>query len=669
MSYFENNQQRLFFRRETETLIVEAWNENSLRVRNYKFNNFTNENFALLPVSQKNNPTIEISEDDATITNGKIKAVITKHGKITFYNQRNDVLLEEYNRNLNDVCDEKSSLLAIQARQFKPIINGDFLITARFEANPGEKIYGMGQYQHPYLDLKGAELELAQRNSQASVPFALSSLGYGFLWNNPAIGRASFAKNMTYWHAESTKILDYWITAGDTPCEISKAYSISTGTVPMMPDYAMGFWQCKLRYYNQQEVLNIAREYKRRGLPISVIVIDFFHWIQQGDWDFDPEFWPDPEKMVAELKSMDIELMVSIWPTVDFLSKNYKEMKEKGYLISAEKGVNLSLSLVHDSLYFDTTNPDARNFVWEKVKKGYYDKGIKLFWLDQAEPEYSAYDFENYRYHLGPNTQIGNLYPSMYSKTFYDGMQSEGQENIINLVRCAWAGSQRYGALVWSGDIASSFNSFRNQVVAGLNMGMAGLPWWTTDIGGFHGGDPKDPKFIELLTRWFQYGTFCPVMRLHGFRQPEQPIYTKDGQLLLGTGADNEVWSFGEDTYTILCKYLKIREAIKPYITTLMERAHQDGTPVIRTLFYEFPDDKNSWDIEDEYMFGGELLVAPITYENMKSRKVYLPKGADWTYVWDGKKYGGGCTVEIDTPIDIIPLFYKNDTDLGIQNI
>lgn len=155
-----------------------------------------------------------------------------------------------------------------------------------------------------------------------------------------------------------------------------------------------------------------------------------------------------------------------------------------------------------------------------KRKRNYYDKGIKVFWLDEAEPEYSVYDFDNYRYHMGPNVQVGNIYPALYAKTFFDGMKAEGQENIINLLRCAWAGSQKYGALVWSGDIHSSFSSLRNQLAAGLNMGLAGIPWWTTDIGGFHGGDPKDPKFQELLVRWFEYGTFCPVMRLHGYREP-----------------------------------------------------------------------------------------------------------------------------------------------------
>jgi len=184
--------------------------------------------------------------------------------------------------------------------------------------------------------------------------------------------------------------------------------------------------------------------------------------------------------LIKELKEMGIELMVSIWPTVDYRSKNFKEMKEKGYLIRTERGFRMSMDYMGNTLHFDATNPEAREYVWSIVEKNYFDKGIKAFWLDEAEPEYGVYDFDNYRYHLGPNIQIRNIYPVMYAKAFFDGMKKEGQKNIFYLLRCAWAGSQKYGALVWSGDIHSSFRSLRNQICAGLNMGIAGIPWWTT---------------------------------------------------------------------------------------------------------------------------------------------------------------------------------------------
>jgi len=232
--------------------------------------------------------------------------------------------------------------------------------------------------------------------------------------------------------------------------------------------------------------------------------------------------------MVAELKEMNIELMVSIWPTVDKRCAHYEDMVAKGFLIRTDRGIRTAMNIEGETVHYDATNPEARDYVWQMSKQHYYSKGIKLFWLDEAEPEYSVYDFDNYRYHLGSNLSIGNIYPKCYAQTFYEGMTAAGQGDVVNLLRCAWAGSQKYGALVWSGDIASSWGVFRCQLAAGLNMGMAGLPWWTTDIGGFHGGNPDDEKFRELFVRWFQWGTFCPVMRLHGDREPQQPQVSDD---------------------------------------------------------------------------------------------------------------------------------------------
>jgi len=659
---FTKDGSKLICRYDAETLWIEPWGENSLRVRATEQHTMPTEDWALLSPA-KTDTTILTGEKEATISNGKIEAVITSAGKIFFYNQRKELLLEEYLRNRMDYTADYCSALEIEAREFKPHPGGDYALTQRFESNPNEKIYGMGQYQQPFLNLKGTDLELAHRNSQSSVPFALSSLGYGILWNNPAVGRVTFGKNLTTWQAYYTKVLDYWITAGDAPKDIESQYAKATGTVPMMPDYALGFWQCKLRYQTQEELLTVAREYKKRGLPISVIVIDFFHWPTQGDWRFDPDYWPDPDAMIKELDEMGIKLMISVWPTVDYRSENFTEMKEKGYLIRTDRGFRLALDCMGSTVHFDPTNPEAREYVWGKIKQNYYDKGIRIFWLDEAEPEYSVYDFDNYRYHLGPNVQIGNIYPVAYAQTFYEGMEQEGQENIINLTRCAWAGSQRYGSLVWSGDIHSSFASFRNQFAAGLNMGIAGIPWWTTDIGGFHGGDPNDDDFRELLVRWFQYGTFCPVMRLHGDREPKQPIVGVTGGGLLPSGADNEVWSFGDEAYEILKNYMFLRERLATYLRKVMAEAHEQGLPVMRTLFFEFPNDAKAWEAEDSYLLGGDLLVSPVMEKGAMSRKVYLPTGTDWVCAWTSEKFAGGQTINVAASIETIPVFYRESAN------
>ncbi|KXG54538.1 Aldolase-type TIM barrel [Penicillium griseofulvum] len=653
MLYAEDD--KLVFRFDDHILWIQPWGENAFRVRATRQASIPTEDWALSSKPSTPSPNIQISADqEATITNGNIKATVSRRGKIIIYDSKGNKLLEEYARHRQDPMDPKCSALTVEARELRPILGGDYHLTMRFESlDQKEKIFGMGQYQQPYLNLKGTDLELAHRNSQASVPFAISSLGYGFLWNNPGIGRAVLGTNVMSFEAYSTKALDYWVVAGDTPAEIEEAYAKVTGYVPMMPEYGLGFWQCKLRYTNQEQLLNVAREYRRREVPLDLIVVDFFHWKHQGEWSFDPEFWPDPEAMVKELKELKVELMVSIWPTVENASENFPEMLEQGLLIRHDRGLRVAMQCDGDITHFDATNPAARKYVWSKAKQNYYDMGIKVFWLDEAEPEYSIYDFDIYRYHAGSNLQIGNTYPKEYARGFYEGMTEEGQSNIVNLLRCAWAGSQKYGALVWSGDIASSWSSFRNQLAAGLNMGLAGIPWWTTDIGGFHGGNPDDPLFRELFTRWFQWGAFCPVMRLHGDREPKP-----EGQPT-ASGADNEIWSYGDEVYQICKRYIGIREQLREYTRSLMQEAHEKGTPVMRTLFYEFPSDKRAWEVETQYMYGWKYLVVPVLEPGQRTVKAYLPAGASWK-LWDGKDvYEGGRDVEIECPIESMPVFCR----------
>jgi alpha-D-xyloside xylohydrolase len=663
MRVLSSTKNRLIYRYDAETLWIEAWGENALRIRSTRNFEMPYENWGLLdqPLCSA---TIDINEEEGTIFNGKISAVISKNGKIRIFNDHGLVLLEEYTRNRKDLLDEKCSAIEVEAREFKPILGGDYHLKQRFESlDPQEKIYGMGQYQQPYLDLKGTDLELAHRNSQASVPFAISSRGYGFLWNNPGIGRAVFGKNIMSFEVYSTKILDYWVVAGDTPAAIEEVYAEVTGKVPMMPEYGLGFWQCKLRYQTQDELLEVAREYKKRQIPLDVIVIDYFHWPKQGDWRFDKDYWTNPEAMVKELQELNIELMVSVWPTVDQQSENYDEMVEKGYLTRTDRGVRVGLDFEGATIHYDAMNDEARSYVWNKVKKNYYDMGIRLFWLDEAEPEYSYYDFDLYRYAKGSNMQIGNMYPLNYAKTFYEGMSSQGQEQIVNLLRCAWIGSQKYGALVWSGDIASSFDSMRNQLTAGLNMGLAGIPWWTTDIGGFHGGNPNDEVFRELFVRWFAWGAFLPVMRLHGDREPKQPQFGKTGGATCLSGAPNEIWSYGEEVYAICKKYIDLRESLRDYTRKLMKEAHEKGAPIMRTLFYEFPKDQECWNVEDQYMYGDKYLVAPVLSPGITKRSVYLPKENGWIEMETSKRYKGGQWVEVACPIEIIPVFIKDEGD------
>ncbi|MGD8164914.1 glycoside hydrolase family 31 protein [Pantoea sp. FN0307] len=671
MSELRAESHRLIWQFDRQTLIIEPWGENSLRVRASCQPDITDTDWALLPTAPL---PVEITQGNETLSlrNGNITATLNQRGQLAFYNQHGELLLEEFWRQRTTVgigATEKSqdkyiSALKLDGREFRPIPGGKYQLTVRFEARRDEKIYGMGQYQQEGLDLKGCTLELAQRNSQASVPFMVSSLGYGLLWHNPAIGEATFGKNITRWQAQVTDQMDYWITAGDSPAQIVRQYGRAVGTAPMMPDFATGFWQCKLRYRTQQEVLEVAREYRRRQLPLSVIVIDFFHWPNQGDWCFDPLDWPDPAAMVKELKEMGIETMVSVWPTVDSRSANYARMKSRGLLVNSDRGVSVNLDFLGNTTFFDATHPAAREFVWQEVRRNYYDLGIRTFWLDEAEPEYRAYDFDNYRYHLGPVLEVGNIYPQKFAQGFWEGLQQQGETEIVNLVRCAWAGSQRYGVLAWSGDVHSSFHALRNQFSAGLNMAMAGIPWWTTDIGGFQGGNIHDPGFHELLIRWFQWAVFCPVMRLHGYREPQiQPQEAwRNGIAQCNSGSPNEVWSYGEENYALMKECLLLRERLRPYIRQLMQEAHQQGDPVMRPLFYHYPQQAESWQIEDQYLLGQDLLVAPVLHAGQRERRLWLPAGDCWI-TRSGTQYQGGQWLTVETPLHVIPVLVRAEAD------
>ncbi len=652
---------------------IEAWGENSLRIRTTMLSSFSGKDWALTEEVNKTGGKVVIGTEDnwvgdgtinqvptASVTNGRIKAVVNFAGVISFYKD-DKLFLREYFRSYGGTISRESRCLKIVNREWKGIIGGsDYKLNMKFESNPGEKIFGMGQYQQACMDLKGCVLELAQRNSQISVPFAVSSLGYGFLWNNPAVGRVTFGNNYTEWIARSTKEADYWVTVDDTPKGILNNYTQATGRSDMFPEELMGLWQCKLRYRTQEEVLSVARKYREEGIKIDQIVIDFFHWTVQGDWKFDKTYWPDPKAMVDELHSMGIKVIVSIWPSVDRKSENFYPMMEQGLLIKTERGAAQTYDYQGDCVEIDPFNPKTRKYVWDVCRKNYYDLGIDAFWLDNSEPDYGVYDFENYRYCDGPALQISNIYPQMYSRVFYDEMSKENKP-VVNLLRCGWAGSQKYGNVIWSGDVPSTFESFKDQVQCGLNMGLAGIAWWTTDIGGFMTDDVNDPDFRQLLIRWYQFAVYSAVLRMHGDRGPYNipPLDTRDwGGGYLHTGQPNELWSYGEDNYEIMKKYYNIRIEMHDYIKKLYEEAHENGSPLIRAMFYEFPEDEKCWNIDDQYMFGEKYLVAPIFELNRFAREVYLPDGK-WKLTSTGEVFDGKQTVTVDAPIEYMPVFER----------
>ena len=652
---------RIIWEGEGEIIWIEPYGKNSLRFRASASLHIKEDlNWTLLPPND-NEAVIQVTDKKAVITNGKIMAEVLGDGTTIYFNTGGKKLLEEY------WIDQREITVPLRAaREYTAISSEAFSIDLYFKANAEEHFHGMGHDPNDCFDLKGAVIPLEQKNTKCTVPFVVSNLGYGFLWNNPAIGRVEFAANHTHWHADMAKQIDYIIIAGDEPDEIMRQYTEITGHAPVLPEWAAGFWQSKLRYETQEELLHVAREYKKRNIPVSVIVCDYFHWTTQGDWKFDPTRWPDPKAMVDELSKLGMKLMVSIWPTVDTRSENYLPMRNKNYLIRAERGTSLFKIFHGADTFFDSTHPGARKYVWEKVKENYYKYGIKMFWLDESEPSLTPYHYDNVRYYLGNGSEVSNIFPFYYAQTFYDGMRSLGEKEIVNLVRCAWLGSQRWSVVVWSGDIPSTFDSLRKQLKAGLNFSFSGIPWWTTDIGGFFNGDPNDPGFRELLVRWFAFGVFCPIFRLHGFRLPYVDVNRYDPNSYNHSGGPNEVWSYGEDNYRILVDFIALRMRLIPYIMKQMKKAASDGTPVMRPLLYDFPKDPAVYPIWDEYLFGPDILVAPIVEKGLRTRDVYLPLGAQWTDPYTGKSYKGGSTVTVDAPLDKMIVFLKNGAKVPI---
>jgi len=654
--------ERIVWEGDGELAWLEPYGRNAVRFRSSKSLRLDEDlNWTLLEPTSSHTAKITVHADRAVLSNGRLTAEINGDGVVRYFDDQGEELLAEFWKDLR-----VGHVPNRRAREFRSISSDAFSIELYFKANDGEHFYGLGQDANDRFDLKGSTVELCQKNTKCSIPYLYSSRGYGFVWNNPAVGRVELVGNHTLWRAEAAKQIDYIVIAGDSPAEITELYTDITGRAPEFPEWAAGFWQSKLRYVSQDELLEVAREYVKRKLPISVIVIDYFHWTQQGEWQFDPDHWPDPKAMVEELDAMGIRLMVSIWPTVDPRSKNYKTMLDRNLTLRAEKGVSVFMHFLGSVTYFDATHPNAREFVWSRVKENYYEHGVRSFWLDEAEPELRPYDYDNVRCYLGNGLEVGSLYPFMYAKAFHDGMRGEGQQDIVNLARSAWLGSQRLGIVLWSGDIDSNFASLRKQIKAGLHVAICGIPWWTTDIGGFLHGDPDCPRFRELIVRWFQFAAFCPVFRLHGYRLPYKNADYNDPTAFCNTGGPNEVWSFGDEAYALITEVMRMRQRITPYLMQQMQVASRTGTPVMRPLFYDFPEDSAVYSIGDQYLFGPDLMIAPVIEEGADSRAVYLPLGASWIDAKSGERFEGGETLTVDAPLDTIPVFFRDGASIPV---
>ena len=616
-----NNQ--IYFSRNGELIKLSSCGENTIRFQGLPDGKEIEENYTLLPGTGQ----MEISEGEnhVSIQCGIIRAVLQDNGKITFYSKGNKILEEK-----------PEMTFGMGFRRYENKGSGLWGARVTFEPNTGEHFFGLGHSWDNEFDLKGSTEDIRNINAKCTIPFVYSSLGYGLLWNVPSTGLAELSNNRTRFSSDCCHAVDY-IVIGGTPKEVSATLADLTGHAPVLPQWATGFWQSRLRYETQEELLEVARRYRKENIPLSAIIVDYFHWTEQGDYKFDPKYWPDVKAMTKELHAMDTKLVVSMWPTINEKSENYRHMSENNMLMRTNRGSDRVFDFYGWQAEIDVTNPDTREYVWSKLKENYIDNGVDALWFDEAEPEIHPEQFDNLIWHAGRADKVALLYPYYYSKLAYDGFKSMGREDIVTLTRCAYLGSQKFASLVWSGDIPSTFESLSCQVKAGLNMAMCGIPWWNTDIGGFYGADIESDYFKELIVRWFQFGVFSPVMRLHGSRIK----HGERSQIIEPIGDPNELWSFGEENFEILKELVLFREKLRPYIGEQMKIASEKGYPVMRPMFFEHPEDEICYTLGDQYFFGEDIIFAPILNQGQTEREVYLPEG-EWVLLKDKKTYTKG---------------------------
>ncbi len=547
----------------------------------------------------------------------------------------------------------------------RPQDDAFYQVGASFRTPPDEHFYGLGQNQEGFLDRRGHSLRCAHdynapAGQSVCVPFVVTSKGYGLVWDNPSRTTVSFGFNdQTTWLSDVGQRVSFYVIAGASYDEIYRGYRLLTGAAPMLPKSALGYLQSKQRYSSQEELMAVARGYRERHLPIDDLVIDWFHYTVMGQMDLDPAKWPDPAAMNRELHAMHFHTMISVWPRFVPEDRFYGMLLKNGWFEAMADGTPTD-GLPYDRAGsdIDTTNPAAAAWYWKTIRESYVAKGFDSFWADETEPDLPP---NGSYFHLGPGTEFFNAYPLFHTAAFFDGMRAEMPERALILARDAYLGAQRNGTIFWSSDIAPSWDTLRRQVPTGINFVASGMPYWSTDIGGWqflpavHRPDhpplldPSDARenvggyddYPELYTRWFEYGVFQPNFRSHGSR------------------VHNEVWSYGRAAEPILERYLRLRYELMPYLYSMAHTTHETGAPFMRGLFLDFGADPKVADLGDEYMFGPALLVAPVTEQGATTRSVYLPAGVDWYNFWTGERLHGGQRITAAAPIETIPVFVR----------
>ena len=601
-------------------------------------------------------------------------------------------------------------------------------VRQEFLLSPGESLYGLGQHQEGFLDVRDIPVQLLQANTNIAIPFVLSTKGYGLLWNNAALtdfnpatepihldesgagtfqsgregeygflltgnyrnklrlavdgkqiidiknmwvaetagGKIHLAANTTYrvkaetggapqlsmrvpsdtmgFRSDAGQAVDYYFVYGPEPSQVIAEYREFTGAAPLLPRWAYGFWQCRERYSSQQQILDTAAEFRKRKIPVDVFVQDWQYWGKYG-WNamrFDEGAYPDPAAMMSALHGEDLHLIISVWAKFGVETDVNRELEKAGLVLKSAASTGEPGEAKERESWADLFNPAAQKAFWLDINRSLFSSGLDGWWLDASEPEGDPLKHD--QTFLGPGKTVRNAFPLFETSAVYDGQRAtDPNKRVVILSRSAYTGQQRNGSISWSGDITGDWQTLRRQIPAGLSFGMSGLPYWATDIGGFF--RPADQytsaNYRELLIRWFQFGAFCPIFRIHGYR------------------SETEMWKYGPEAEKILIQFDDLRYRLLPYVYSAAWGVTHRGEVPMRALPFAYPNDPAVRNIGDEFLFGDSLLVNPVTEAGATSRSVTLPSGDDWVDFWTGQAHRGGEAIVADAPLAQIPIFVK----------
>jgi alpha-D-xyloside xylohydrolase len=628
---------------------------------------FTKESLSVIKKPQKTAVNIKQQGDLVNLKSTTLHIALNlKTGDIIYSTVNGKLLLKEKQD-------------GVQFTPFNDAGNNTLTVQQSFVLDTDEPIYGLGQQQEGKMSQRNVKLNMVQGNLDDYIPFFQSVKGYGVFWDNYSPTVFTDNPEGTSFKSDVGDGADYYFMYGGNADGVIAGMRELTGQAPMFPLWTYGFWQSKERYKSQDELVDVVSQYRKLGVPLDGIIQDWQYWGSNYLWnamDFlNPEF-PNPQKMVSDVHNMNAHMIISIWNSFGPHTKQYKELDKIGALMdfktwpeSGSEKWPVRGDYPSGVRVYDPYNPAARDIYWKYLSE-MYKLGLDGWWMDSSEPDHldpKPSDFDNKTY-LGSFRKVRNAFPLMTVGGVSTHQRAvDSGKRVFILTRSAFAGQQRYGANTWSGDVTSSWKALRNQISAGLNFSLTGIPYWNADIGGFFLSRFKrkleDPEYRELYVRWLEFGAFTPMMRSHG------------------EGAPREIYQFGQKGskyYDAIEKYINLRYRLLPYIYSTSWDVTASQSSMMRGLVMDFPNDKNGLDINDEYMFGKSLLVSPVTnamyvkpdgsekekiqvedFSTIKSKETYLPAGADWYDFWTAEKFSGGNKVSSQTPLDIIPLYVK----------